>query len=165
LLARRLVEGGARFIQVNFSRTVTQKSYGWDTHDNGEKVMKGELLPKLNGGLSTLLDDLAERGMLRDTLVVAMGEFGRTPRVKKGGGRDHWAGCYSALLAGGGVKGGHVHGKSDKVAAHPTENPVEARDLLMTILTLLGVPTFGVDSFGRAAPLFEGARVVDEIFA
>jgi len=165
LLARRLVERGARFVQVNMSRYVTMPGYGWDTHDKGEQVMKTQLLPKLNSAVGSLIGDLAERGMLKDPLVVGMGEFGRTPRVKKDGGRDHWANCYSLLMAGGGVHGGLVHGKSDKNAAYPASDPVEAREIILTILTLLGVPTFVTDNLGRAAPLFEGAGPVERLYS
>lgn len=165
LLARRLVERGARFVQINFARTVTQKSYGWDTHDKGRETLKDHLLPKLNAGLGTLIDDLAERGLLDETLVVAMGEFGRTPNVKADGGRDHWPNCYSLLLAGGGIHGGMVHGRSDRRGAQPTSDPVEARDILVTMLTLLGVPTSVTDSQGRAAPLFEGAQPVERLYS
>jgi hypothetical protein len=165
LLARRLVERGARFVQVNFARTVTQRSYGWDTHDRGRDSLKDHLLPKLDAGLGTLLGDLHDRGLLGETLVVAMGEFGRTPRVKRDGGRDHWPHCYSALLAGGGVRGGLVHGRSDRDGARPAMDPVEARQLLHTLLTLLGVPTFTTDVQGRAAPLFEGVEPVRQLFA
>jgi hypothetical protein len=165
LLARRLTEGGARFIQVNFSRTVTQQSYGWDTHDKGGEALKTQLIPKLNAGLSTLLADLHDRGLLKETLVVAMGEFGRTPRVKKDGGRDHWPGCYSILLAGGGIHGGLVHGKSDRTGCQPANDPVEPRDILCTIMTLLGNPTFITDSLGRAAPLFEGSGPVEKLYS
>jgi len=165
LLGRRLVERGARFIQVNFARTVTQRSYGWDTHDKGAETLKDHLLPKLNAGLASLLADLAERGMLEETLVVAMGEFGRTPRVKRDGGRDHWPQCYSLLMAGGGVKAGFVYGRSDRTAAQPAQDPVEAREILVTIMTLLGIPTFQVDLQGRAAPLFEGVDPLRRLFA
>jgi hypothetical protein len=165
LLARRLVERGARFVQINFARTVTQRGYGWDTHNGGRDSLKDHLLPRLDAGLGTLLTDLHERGLLRETLVVAVGEFGRTPRVKRDGGRDHWPHCYSGLLAGGGVRGGLVHGRSDRDGARPSTEPVEARQLLLTILTLLGVPTFTTDLQGRAAPLFEGAEPVRQLFA
>jgi hypothetical protein len=165
LLARRLVERGARFVQVNFARTVTQRGYGWDTHDRGRDSLKDHLLPKLNDGLGTLLADLHARGLLDETLVVAMGEFGRTPRVKPDGGRDHWPHCYSALLAGGGVRGGLVYGRSDRDGARPSTDPVEARQLVLTILTLLGVPTVTTDVQGRAAPLFEGVEPVRQLFA
>jgi uncharacterized protein (DUF1501 family) len=165
LLARRLVERGARFVQVNMARFVTMPAYGWDTHDKGQEVLKTHLLPKLNAAVGTLIGDLADRGLLNDTLVVAMGEFGRTPRVKKDGGRDHWPNCYSLLMAGGGVHGGLVHGKSDRCGAYPASDPVEARDIIMTILTLLGVPTFVTDSLGRAAPLFEGAGPIERLYS
>jgi hypothetical protein len=165
LMARRLVERGARFVQVNFSRYVTHPGYGWDTHDKGRDKMKDELLPKLNAGLAGLIADLDQRGLLKDTLVVAMGEFGRTPRVKPDGGRDHWPQCYSLLMAGGGVHGGLVHGRSDKIAAYPASDPVEAREIIMTILTLLGVPTFLRDIQGREAPLFEGVEPVKRLYS
>jgi hypothetical protein len=165
LLARRLIERGARFVQVNFARTVTQRSYGWDTHNQGRTTLKDHLVPKLNAGLATLLSDLSERGLLDETLVVAMGEFGRTPRVKPDGGRDHWSQCYSLLLAGGGIRGGLVLGRSDRDGARPSQDPVEAREILMTILTLLGVPTFVTDLQGRAAPLFEGVEPVRRLYA
>jgi uncharacterized protein (DUF1501 family) len=165
LLARRLVERGARFVQVNFSRFVTQPGYGWDTHKDGRDTLKDHLLPKLNAGLAALLTDVAERGLHEETLVVAAGEFGRTPKVKADGGRDHWPGCYSILLAGGGVHGGLVYGKSDKTGAQPAADPVEARQVLVTILTLLGVPTVVTDLQGRVAPLFEGAEPVERLYS
>jgi hypothetical protein len=165
LLARRLIERGSRFVQVNFSRFVTQNGYGWDTHGNGRDTLKNALLPKLNAGLSALLIDLETRGLLQETLVVAMGEFGRTPRVKPDGGRDHHAGCYPALLAGGGVHAGLVYGQSDAQGTRPRESPVEARDLLVTILTLLGVPTEVREPQGRVVPLFPGAAPVERLYA
>jgi hypothetical protein len=165
LLARRLVERGARFVQVNFSRFVTQRGYGWDTQDRGRETLQNLLLPKLNAGLGSLLTDLAERGQLDETLVVAMGEFGRTPRVKPDGGRDHWPQCYALLLAGGGVHGGLVYGRSDRDGARPSQEPVEARQILLTILTLLGIPTFVTDIQGRAAPLFEGVEPVQRLYS
>jgi uncharacterized protein (DUF1501 family) len=122
------------------------------------------LLPKLNAGLATLLTDLHERGLLKDTLVVAMGEFGRTPKVKPDGGRGHWAKCYSLLLAGGGVHDGLVYGKSEKTGANPAADPVEARDILLTILTLLGIPTMALDLQGRVAPLFTDAQPVERLY-
>jgi hypothetical protein len=165
LLARRLVERGARFVQVNFSRYVTQKGYGWDTHGNGAQTLKNDLVPKLNSGLGSLLDDLFDRGLLGETLVVAMGEFRRTPNVKKDGGRDHWPNCYSILLAGGGIHGGLVYVKSDRRGATPASDPVEPRQILLTILTLLGIPTFGTDNLGRQAPLFEGVEPVERLYS
>jgi uncharacterized protein (DUF1501 family) len=165
LLSRRLVERGVRFVQVNFARYVTQPGYGWDIHGGGEQTLKNHLLPKLDTGLSALLNDLSARGLLDSTLVVAMGEFGRTPKVKKDGGRDHWPQCYSVLLAGGGIKGGLVYGRSDAAGAYPAESPVEARQLIVTILNLLGIPDFGVDALGRAAPLFDGVEPVRGLYS
>jgi hypothetical protein len=165
LLARRLVERGAKFVQVNFSRFVTQPGYGWDTHDRGAETLRTHLLPKLNAGLGALLEDLDTRGLLNETLVVAMGEFGRTPNVKRDGGRDHWPQCYSLLVAGGGVHGGLLYGRSDRTGARPAQDPVEAREIIVTILTLLGVPTFQTDLQGRAAPLFEGVEPVQRLYA
>jgi uncharacterized protein (DUF1501 family) len=152
-------------VQVNFARTVTQRGYGWDTHDRGRETLQHQLLPRLNAGLGALLTDLAERGLLDETLVVAMGEFGRTPRVKTDGGRDHWPNCYSLLLAGGGVHGGLVYGRSDRDGARPAQEPVEARQILVTLLTLLGIPTFVTDIQGRAAPLFEGVEPVQRLYS
>lgn len=165
LMARRLVERGARFVQVNFSRYVTQRAYGWDTHDRGRETLRDHLVPKLNAGLATLIADLSERGLLDETLVVAMGEFGRTPRIKTDGGRDHWPQCYSIVLAGGGVHGGLVHGRSDRIGAKPANDPVEAREILVTIMTLLGIPTFQVDQQGRGAPLFPGVEPVRRLYS
>ncbi len=165
LLARRLVERGVRFVQVNFARTVTQTGYGWDTHDRGRDTLRNHLLPKLNAGLSALLGDLDERGLLGETLVVAMGEFGRTPRVKSDGGRDHWPQCYSLLLAGGGVRGGLVHGRSDRDGARPAQDPVEARQILVTIMDLLGMPAFATDVQGRTAAVLDGAEPVRRLYA
>jgi uncharacterized protein (DUF1501 family) len=164
LMARRLIERGARFVQVNFGRFVTHAGYGWDTHRNGRDTLKDHLLPKLNAGLAALLLDLEQRGLLDETLVVAMGEFGRTPRLKPDGGRDHWPGCYSALFAGGGVHGGLVLGRSDRTGAQPATDAIEARDLLVTILTLLGIPTTATDLQGRTAPLFPEAGAIERLY-
>jgi uncharacterized protein (DUF1501 family) len=112
-----------------------------------------------------LIADLNDRGLLEDTLVVATGEFGRTPKIKKDGGRDHWPQCYSLLMAGGGVHAGYVHGKSDKNAAYPHADPVEARQVLVTIMTLLGIPTMTADVQGRVAPLFPGTDPVERMYS
>lgn len=165
LMARRLVERGARFVQVNFARFVTQRGYGWDTHDKGRETLKDHLLPKLNAGLASLLSDLQDRGLLDETLVVAMGEFGRTPNIKPDGGRDHWPQCYSLLLAGGGVRGGMVYGSSDRTGAYPASDAVEARQILVTVLTILGVPTLVPDVQGRAAPLFPGVEPIQRLYS
>jgi hypothetical protein len=144
LLARRLVERGVPFVTVN--------NAGWDTHQRlytslkegytGAKVPVG-LVPSLDNGLAALLDDLHDRGLLNETLVCVMGEFGRTPKLNTLAGRDHWPRVFSVLLAGGGVRGGQVIGSSDAVGENPKDNPVTPADLSATIYTLLGVdPTF-----------------------
>lgn len=164
LLSRRLVESGVRFVQINFARFVTQTGHGWDTHNGGRATMKDQLLPKLNRALAALLDDLSERGLLDETLVVAMGEFGRTPRVKPDGGRDHWPQCYSLLMAGGGVHGGMIYGRSDRDGAQPADDPVEARQLLVSIMELLGLPIHVTDVQGRTAPVLEGAQPIRRLY-
>ncbi|MFO0806657.1 MAG: DUF1501 domain-containing protein [Gemmataceae bacterium] len=134
LLARRLVEAGVPL--------VTLYSFGnrdWDTHGNNFKDLKNTLLPPTDRGVSSLLEDLAMRGRLDDTLVVWMSDMGRTPRVNKDAGRDHWSFCYSILMAGGGVRGGQAYGASDRGAAYPSVNPVSPADVAATILHLLGI--------------------------
>ena len=137
LLARRLVEAGVPL--------VTLYSFGnrdWDTHGNNFKDLKNTLLPPTDRGVSALLEDLAIRGQLDDTLVIWMGDMGRTPRINKDAGRDHWSFCYSVLLAGGGVRGGQVYGSSDRTAAYPSTNPVGPADLAATIYHLLGIDPY-----------------------
>ncbi len=140
LLARRLVERGVPFVTVNYR--------GWDTHANlftqlkegftGAKVPVG-LIPSLDLALSALLDDLFDRGLLDETLVVVMGEFGRTPKLNANGGRDHWPRAFSVALAGGGVQGGQVIGASDRTGESPADRPITPSDLVATIYRLLGI--------------------------
>lgn len=143
LLARRLVEAGTRMVLVRWAPDCNAT---WDTHGTIAnqppifEVLKGTLLPQLNAGLGTLLEDLHLRGLLDETLVVCMGEFGRSPRVNPWAGRDHWPRCYAPLLAGGGVRGGFLYGKSDRIGADPAENPVSPHDVVATIYSLLGIP-------------------------
>jgi hypothetical protein len=145
LLARRLVEAGVPFVTV-FSHTAVEKG-SWDTHDKHDELNKAELLPKADQVLSALLEDLEQRGLLDETLVVWMGEFGRTPkrgyRFSNAGntasGRDHWCNCYSVVLAGGGVRGGRVVGSSDQVGGYPKERPVHVSDLAATIFHAFGI--------------------------
>jgi hypothetical protein len=146
LLARRLVEAGARFVNVYFAETIGGQSItsgGWDTHGFNSKpmypILKQYLLPMTNQTLPTLIEDLDERGLLKETLVIWMGEFGRSPRINKEAGRDHWPQCYTAVLAGGGVKGGFVYGASDKNGAYPASDPVRPDDLAATMFHLLGL--------------------------
>jgi hypothetical protein len=148
LLARRLIEAGTRFVEVNWPRFANaDDTYTWDTHQNQTNLLKKECCPIFDAGLSTLLSDLDDRGLLAETLVVAVGEFGRSPRrgvstsgnVNKDDGRDHWPYCYTACIAGAGVKRGFVYGQSDRTASAPKENPVHPTDLLATIYHSVGL--------------------------
>ena len=121
LLARRMVESGVPFVNVYDFR---QQGQNWDSHFKNFNQHKTHLLPLADQSLSTLIEDLDDRGLLDTTLVVAMGEFGRTPKINADGGRDHWPDCYTVLLAGGGVRGGTVYGASDKLGAFPASDPV-----------------------------------------
>jgi len=154
LLARRLVEAGAGLVTVNWARD----DAFWDTHANNFSDLKTKLLPPFDLGFSALLEDLDQRGLLDETLVVCLGEFGRTPRINKQAGRDHWAGCNSVVLAGGGIRGGQIFGSSDRIAAYPATNPVSPADLSATIYHALGIePLTEVrDSLGRPLTLSEG---------
>ncbi|HZZ79965.1 MAG TPA: DUF1501 domain-containing protein [Gemmataceae bacterium] len=144
LLARRLVEAGVPFVSV-FSHVDVDRG-SWDTHQNHNARVR-DLLPPADQSFSALLEDLAARGMLDETLVIWMGEFGRTPRMgvnfsnntNNTGGRDHWCNCYSVVLAGGGVRGGNVVGSSDQFAAYPRERAVHVSELQATIFHLLGI--------------------------
>jgi hypothetical protein len=165
LLARRLVEAGVRFVNVYFSNSIGGQSTvsgGWDTHGFNNKAMypilKDYLLPMTDQTLPTLLEDLAQRGLLETTLVVWMGEFGRSPRINANAGRDHWPQCYSVLLAGGGVKGGFVFGASDKNGAYPARDPVRPEDLAATLFYLLGLdPQAEIhDALNRPLPIARG---------
>jgi hypothetical protein len=138
LLSRRLIEAGTRVSCISWAPDANAT---WDTHGGNFTKLKTELLPQLDAAVSSLLDDLAERGMLERTLVAVMGEFGRSPKVNAAAGRDHWNFCYSLLLAGGGIKPGMVFGSSDKIGAQPSNNPVTPADVIATIYHCLGVPT------------------------
>ena len=144
LLARRLVEAGTRVVEVVWPKVANSDNHSWDVHQGLSKRMKNQSAPMLDAGLSTLIADLDERGMLEDTLVVAIGEFGRSPQrgVSTSGnnnsddGRDHWPYCYTACVAGAGIKRGYVHGESDKTASAPLKDPVHPGQLLATIYSL-----------------------------
>jgi hypothetical protein len=137
LLARRLIEAGTRVACISWAPDANAT---WDTHGQNFVKLKTTLLPQLDAAVGTLLEDLADRGLLGRTLVVVMGEFGRSPKVNKEAGRDHWNFCYSLLLAGGGVRAGHVHGASDRIGGRPSLNPVSPADVVATIYHCLGVP-------------------------
>lgn len=166
LLARRLVERGVPFVTVFNS--------GWDTHEglvlqlrdgySGAKEGVG-LIPTFDLGFSALIEDLAARGLLDETLVVAMGEFGRTPKLNTRGGRDHWPRVFSVALAGGGIAGGQVIGASDRVGESPADNPVTPNDLACTLYTLLGIDPrqelYTPD--GRPVPVNQGGRTIQAL--
>ncbi|HMC65924.1 MAG TPA: DUF1501 domain-containing protein [Gemmataceae bacterium] len=134
LLARRLVQAGVPLVTV-----YSVGNRDWDTHAANFPGLKDTLLPPTDRGLSALLEDLQGRGLLEETLVVWMSEMGRTPRINREGGRDHWSFCYSILMAGGGVRGGQVYGSSDRTAAYPSTNPVGPADVAATIYQCLGI--------------------------
>ena len=147
LMARRLVEAGTRVVEVVWPKVANSDNHSWDHHNGLSKRMKDQSGPMLDGGLSTLFRDLDERGMLDDTLVVAIGEFGRSPEkgVSTSGnnntadGRDHWPYCYTSVIGGAGIKRGYVHGKSDKTGSAPDEDPVHPTEVLATIYHSLGI--------------------------
>jgi uncharacterized protein (DUF1501 family) len=148
MLARRLVEAGTRVVEVVWPKVANSDNHSWDHHQGLTKRMKDQSGPMLDTGLSALIEDLDERGMLDETMVVAVGEFGRSPQkgVSTSGnsnsadGRDHWPYCYTAVIAGGGIKRGYVHGKSDKTGSAPVEDPVHPTQLLATIYHAFGIP-------------------------
>ncbi len=161
LLARRLVEAGTRFVT-----TVNGPSIIWDTHKDNFNSLRDRLVPPMEQAYAALLDDLEERGLLDSTLVVWMGEFGRTPKINADAGRDHWPGCYSVLLAGGGVRGGQVIGASDAIGALPTERAVSPADIHASMFAALGYDPASLSftsSDGRPIPLTEG-KVISELF-
>jgi hypothetical protein len=152
LLARRLVEADVRFVQVNWSSHVESAEdggdWGWDMHDRYFQVFQDRHSWQLDQAMSALIDDLEERGLLAETLVIAVGEFGRTPKINPKAGRDHWPQCYSAVVAGGGVRGGQVVGASDSQAAYPVTRPWRPADLFTTALTQIGITTTRLTSVG-----------------
>jgi hypothetical protein len=152
LLARRLVETGVRFVQVNWSSHVEPiedtGDGGWDTHDRHFVQLQERHAPLFDQAAGTLLDDLAERGLLEETIVVAVGEFGRTPKINGKAGRDHWNDCYSALVAGGGLHVGQVVGSSDARAERPLTRPVSPADLFTTVFHRLGITTTQLTALG-----------------
>jgi hypothetical protein len=163
LMARRLVEAGARFVTVLWD---APDGYSWDSHVQNADV-EHKLLPGLDQSFSALLADLSERGLLDETLVVCLGEIGRTPQVTGPGGRGHWSFCFPAVLAGAGIRGGILHGRSDKDAAYPADQPVRPEDLAATIFHALGIdPELRIqDAQNRPVPLMEGGTPLRGLFA
>lgn len=166
LTARRLVEAGSRIV------TVFWDEYGlagtaWDTHDNHYPRLKNELCPGFDLAFSALINDLDQRGMLNDTLVVCTSEHGRTPKLAdvEGGGRDHWSRVYSSLMAGGGVKRGQIVGRSDNQAGEVVERPISPKDLMATMYHQLGIDhhTLVHDTLGRPLPLVDGQVITEAL--
>jgi hypothetical protein len=159
LLARRLVQAGVPLVTVNWARG----DAFWDTHKDNFKLLKESLLPPFDLAYSALLEDLDANGLLDETLVVCLGEFGRTPKINAAAGRDHWAACNTVVLAGAGIRGGQVYGASDRMAAFPAERPVPPEDLAATIYHALGVagatPLF--DALGRPYTLTDGKPLTE----
>jgi len=155
LVARRLVEAGVPFVNVFDFR---QQGQNWESHNDNFGQHKKYLLPPMDKALAALIEDLDERGLLESTLVVATGEFGRTPQINGTAGRDHWPDCYSLLLAGGGVQGGSVYGASDRMWAYPARDPVTCGDLAATIFWRFGLnpATLVRDSLNRPHKIADG---------
>lgn len=159
LLARRLVEAGCRFIGIDHG--------SWDTHFDNFTSLEKALVPPTDRAVSALLSDLDERGLLDDTLVVVMGEMGRTPRINNDAGRDHWSACQTVILAGGGIRRGVVVGASDETASYPTTQPYGVQDLLRTIFHLLGIDAdkMYTTPLGRPVQIVNGGKKIDEVLA
>jgi hypothetical protein len=166
LLARRLVEAGVPFVSVH-QEIFGKYGHSYDMHENNFGMLKDFNLPLLDQVLPALLDDLTVRGLLDSTLVVVMGEMGRSPRVNAKAGRDHWPQCGFSLLFGAGVKQGHVHGVTDKIAAYPIDHPVTPGDFVATLYSILGIdPEMTVpDRSGRPIAIAHGGRQVAGILA
>jgi uncharacterized protein (DUF1501 family) len=157
LMARRLVEAGVRCVTIEHSN--------WDTHDNNFNTLRRELLPYLDSGLSALFRDLADRGMLESTLVVVTGEFGRTPRINRNAGRDHWGPAFTVAVGGGGIRGGRAIGASDARAERPAAPPHGPENLAATIFHLMGIDAredFHTPE-GRPVPIVNNGRVIQDL--
>jgi hypothetical protein len=164
LLARRLVEHGVPFVQVNWSDHVEAEEDsgdgGWDHHYRNFQIMQDRHAPWLDQALAALLQDLGDRGLLATTLVLAVGEFGRSPKINAMAGRDHWEHCYGALVAGGGVKGGRVVGSSDARGERPHDRPLTPADLAATVQHAVGIGSEQAQTLGVAV----NGKVIDELF-
>jgi hypothetical protein len=163
LLARRLVEAGVPLVTVYWNAPHIDDLQHWDTHKNSFNRLKDHLLPHFDRALTALLEDLQSRGLIEETLVLWMGEFGRTPKINNQAGRDHWGFCQSVLLAGGGVRGGQVYGSSDAHAAYAAEKPVKPDDLAATVFHAFGIPLDRElrDPQNRPLPLCTGKPLLE----
>ena len=174
LLARRFLEAGTRIVQLNWPKVANSDRHSWDCHKDLEKRMREDAAPMFDPGFATLIEDLDQRGMLAGTLVVCIGEFGRSPTKglstsgndNDGGGRDHWPYCFTAVVAGAGIKRGHVHGRSDAPGSAPVEGSVHPSDLLATIYHALGIApdTIVYNHLNQPRELVKGTPVL-ELFA
>ncbi len=163
LLARRLLEAGTRIVTISWAPDANAT---WDTHSNNFKTLKSTLLPQFDSACSSLIADLAERGMLERTIVAVLGDFGRTPRINaNGAGRDHWNFCYSVMLVGGGFQPGLIYGSSDSTGAFPASHPLIPGDIISTIYTALGVDHAShiYDPFQRPFRVVPAGEVVDDL--
>jgi hypothetical protein len=170
LVGRKLVEAGVRFVNVfwdNYAPRMQSQDFGWDTHEGNFLTLREHYLPWLDQTYSALMEDLEGRGLLDETLVVTVSDFGRTPRVNRDAGRDHWTYCYTVMLAGAGIRGGTVYGASDAHAAFVRDNPVSPADICATIYACLGIdPEMLVhDRANRPLPVALGGRPIREIMA
>ncbi|MEO1998545.1 MAG: DUF1501 domain-containing protein [Planctomycetaceae bacterium] len=171
LIARKLVEEGVRFVNVTWdifwTRPGKLDGAGWDTHSRNFGILRDTHLPNYDLTFSGLMEDLSQRGILDETLVVVMSDMGRTPKINKNAGRDHWTFCYSVLLAGAGIRGGTVYGASDDQAAYVKDKPVSPADICATIYECLGInPDLQVpDSAGQPVKIRMGGRVIRDILS
>lgn len=168
LLARRLIEAGTRLVQVNWPREGDKEVKGsplWDTHANNASRVRDVLCPQFDRTFATLIDDLHQRGLLDETLVVAMGEFGRSPKINAVGGRDHWGSVFSVVMAGAGTGGGQIIGASDRLGGVPESRPVRPPDLAATIFHLLGLDPGGefMDPLNRPRRLTNNGTALREL--
>jgi uncharacterized protein (DUF1501 family) len=168
LMARRLVESGVRLVQVNWPREGAAEMKGsplWDSHAKNTERVRDVLCPQFDKTFATFIADLKSRGLLDETLVVVMGEFGRTPKFNANGGRDHWGPCFSIALAGAGAGGGQIIGASDRLGAFPADRPVTPANLAATIFHLLGIEPHAefIDPTGRPRYVTDNGVPLKEI--
>jgi uncharacterized protein (DUF1501 family) len=158
LMARKLVEQGVTYVEVSLG--------GWDTHQNAFDTLSNRLLPELDKGMGALMADLAERGLLETTMVVWMGDFGRTPRINQDGGRDHWPQSWSVVMGGGGMKGGQAIGATDKDGVDITDQPVGVMDLIGSMAKTMGinVDTQYTTPRGRPIKVVDGGKPIPQLF-
>lgn len=157
LMARKLVEQGVTFVEVGLG--------GWDTHADAFETLQSRLLPELDKGMSALVEDLSQRGLLESTMVVWMGEFGRTPRINQNAGRDHWPRSWSVVMGGGGIKGGQAVGTTDKDGVDVTDRPVGVMDLIATMTKTMGIDLniLYTTPRGRPMKLVDGGKPIEEL--